>query len=90
MLAAQSERELHIVVWCAGDADIISFSIVLDHAYTGCNVELVAADTELLIMHKSFLNSLMGQITMKSETTKKHKTIEHDIGKNHGKLFSSP
>ena len=55
-------------------------STVLDHAYTGENVELIAADTDLLIMLIYFWNSLMGQIIMKTEATKKHKAIESDIG----------
>ena len=55
-------------------------STVLDHACTGDNVELIAADTDLLIMLTYFWNSLMGKIIMKTEATKKHKAIERDIG----------
>ena len=55
-------------------------STVLDHACTGDNVELLADDTDLLIMFIYFWNSLMGQIIMKTEGTKKHKAIERDIG----------
>ena len=40
----------------------------------------VAADTDLLIILIYFWNSLMGQIIMKSEATKKHESIERDIG----------
>ena len=79
LLAVQSEAEHHTVVRCAGDVDAIVFSIVLDHACTGGNVELIAVDTDLLIMLVSFLNSLMGQTTMNSETTRKHRAIERDI-----------
>ena len=50
-------------------------STVLDHECTGDNVELIAANTDPLIM----LNRLMGQIIMKTEVTKKHKAIERDI-----------
>ena len=46
-------------------------STVLDHACTRDNVELIAADTDLLIMLIYFWNSLMGQIIMKTEATKK-------------------
>ena len=55
-------------------------STVLDHACTGDNVELIAADIDLLIMLIYFWSSLMGQIIMKTEATKKHKAIERDIG----------
>ena len=54
-------------------------STVLDHTCTGDNVELIAANTDLLIMLIFFWNRLMGQIIMKTEVTKKHKAIERDI-----------
>ena len=44
------------------------------------NVELIAADADLLITLIYFWNSLMGQIIKKIEATKKHKAIERDIG----------
>ena len=44
-------------------------------------MELIAADTDLLIMLVYFWDSLMGQIIMKTETTKKHGSIERHIGK---------
>ena len=40
----------------------------------------IAADTDLLIMFTYFWDSLMEQIIMRSEATKKHKAIERDIG----------
>ena len=55
-------------------------STILDHACTRDNVELIAADADLLMMLVYFWNSLMGQIIMKTEATKKHKAIERDIG----------
>ena len=68
-------------VYRLGDADTIIVSTVLDHACTENNVELIAADTDLLIMLIYFSKSLMGQIIMKTEATKKkHKAIECDIG----------
>ena len=80
LLAVQLEAEHHTVVRWAGHANKIVFCTVLDHACTGGNADLIAADTELLIMLISFWNSLIGQITMKSEATKNHKVIERDIG----------
>ena len=52
----------------------------LDHACTGDNTEVIAAGTDLLIMLIYFWNSLMGQIVMKTEATKKHRAIAGDIG----------
>ena len=49
-----------------------------DHAYTGGNVKLIAADTDLLIMLIYFCNSLMGEI--KSKSTKKQRAILRDTG----------
>ena len=53
-------------------------SAVLDESCTGDNVELIAADTDLLIMLIYSWNSLIGQKFMKTEATKKHKSIEGD------------
>ena len=39
-------------VYRLGDADTMIVSTVLDHVCTGDNVELIAADTDLLIMFK--------------------------------------
>ena len=58
----------------------MSVSTVLDHVCTGDNVEMIAADTDLLIMLIYFWNSIMGQIIIKTEATKPHKAIERDIG----------
>ena len=55
-------------------------STVVDHACAGDNIELIAADTDLLIMLIYFWNSLMGQIIMRTEVTKKPKAIECDTG----------
>ena len=53
---------------------------VLDHACTGDNFELIAADTDLLIKLIYFWNNFMGNIIMRVEATKKHRAIERDIG----------
>ena len=55
-------------------------STVVDHASAGDNIELIAADTDLLIMLIYFWNSLMGQIIMRTEATTKPKAIECDPG----------
>ena len=55
-------------------------STVLDHTCNADNVELIAANTGLLIMLIYFWKSLMGQIIMRTEATKKHKVIERDFG----------
>ena len=47
------------VVRCTSDADTMNVFIVLDHSCTGGNVELIAADTDLLIMLVHFWNSLI-------------------------------
>ena len=47
------------VVRCTSDADKMNVFIVLDHSCTGGNVELIAADTDLLIMLVHFWNSLI-------------------------------
>ena len=47
------------VVRCTSDADTMNVFIVLDHSCTGGNVELIAADTYLLIMLVHFWNSLI-------------------------------
>lgn len=51
-----------------------------DHACTGGNLKLIAADTGLLIMLIDFCNSLMGEITIKSKSTKKQRAILRDTG----------
>ena len=43
-------------------------------------MELIAGDSDHLIILKYFWNSLMGEITIKPEATKKLKVIERDIG----------
>ena len=43
-------------------------------------MELVAADNNLLIMLMYFWNSLIREINIKSEATKKQEAIERDIG----------
>ena len=55
-------------------------STVLDYACTGGNVELIAADTDLLIMLLFVWNSIIGEITINSEATQNHKAIKCDIG----------
>ena len=55
-------------------------STVLDHACIGDNVELIAADADVLIKLTYLRNSLMGNIIMRTEAMKKHKAIERDIG----------
>ena len=55
-------------------------STVLDHTCNADNVELIAANTGLLIMLIYFWKSLMGQTIMRTEATKKHKVIERDFG----------
>ena len=68
------------VVRCTGDASTMIVSAILDYACTRGNVELTAADTDLLIMFIYVWNSIMGEITMNSEATKKHKAVKCDIG----------
>ena len=70
----------HTVVRCNGDASTMVVSTVLDYACTGGNVELISADTDILIMLIYVWNSILGEITMNSEATKKHKAIKCDIG----------
>ena len=48
--------------------------------YAGGNVELIGVDTDLLIMLIYIWNSIIGEITMNYEATKKHKAIKCDIG----------
>ena len=43
-------------------------------------MELIASVTDLRIILKYFWKSLMGEITINSEVTKKHKAIARDIG----------
>ena len=52
---------------------------VLNHACTGGNVELIAADDDLLIMLIYFWDSLIEGTAMKSEAAKKQRAIERDI-----------
>ena len=55
-------------------------STVLDHACIGDNIELIAADADVLIKLTYLWNSLMGNIIMRTEAMKKHKAIEREIG----------
>ena len=55
-------------------------STVLDHTCNADNVELITANTGLLIMLIYFWKSLMGQTIMRTEATKKYKVIERDFG----------
>ena len=80
VLATALESDGHEVIRCKGDADTSIVSAVLDHCCEGENVVLLAADTDLLIMLLYFWNDLMGHVIMKSEGTKRHKTIERNIG----------
>ena len=58
---------------CVGNVDTIAVSSVLHDVCTGGNVELIAADTDLLIMLIYFCNCLMGQKSRKSDATTKRK-----------------
>ena len=80
LLAIQLEVDHHTVVRCTGDTDTAVVFTTLDHAYTGSNVELIAADTDVLIMLIHIWNNLMGGITIKPEAKKKQKSIDRDIG----------
>ena len=62
------------------EASTMFVSTVIDYAYTVGNVELVAADTDLLIMLICVWKSILGEITINSEATKNHKAIKCDIG----------
>lgn len=62
-------------VRCTGNDDAAIASTVLDHACAVGNMELIAADSEDLIILKYFWNSLMGEITITPEATKKFKAI---------------
>ena len=55
-------------------------STVLDYACTGGNLELISADTDLLIMLIYVWNSIFGDITINFEGRKKLKGIKCDIG----------
>ena len=70
----------HTVVRCTGDATAMVVSTVLDYACTGGNVVLIAANTDLLIILIYVWNSIIGEITMNAEVTKKHKAIKFNIG----------
>ena len=65
---------------CTGDVSTMVVSTILDYACTGGNVELIAANTDLLIMLMYFWNSIIEEITMNSEAAKNHKAIKCDIG----------
>ena len=54
-------------------------STVLDYACTGGNVELIAADTDLLIMPLYVCNITIREKTINSEAKKNHKAIKCDI-----------
>ena len=74
-----STEDHHTVVRCTGDNGTMVVSTVLDYACTGCKMELIAADTDLLIMLIYVWNSIIGDITINSEATKKHKAIKYDV-----------
>ena len=57
LLAVQLYADHHIIVRCTGDADAIIVTTVLNHAYTGGNVELIEANNAFLIMLIHFWNS---------------------------------
>ena len=65
------QLEADTITRCTSDADTMVFSTVIDDVCTGGNLELIAVDTDLLIMPIYFWNMLMGKITMNSEATKK-------------------
>ena len=69
----------HNVVRSPGDANTIIVSNVLDFACLGHEVELIGADTDLLIMLIYMWNEMMGKITMKSEATRKQNEVRRDI-----------
>ena len=71
----------HNVVRSPGDADtiIVSVSNVLDFAFLGHEVELIGADTDLLIMLIYMWNEMIGKITTKSEATRKQNEVRRDI-----------
>ena len=54
-------------------------STVLGYDCTEGNLNLLEADSDLLIMLIYFPNSIIGEITVQSEAKKKHKAIECDI-----------
>ena len=72
----QLEADHQTIVRSIDNADTVVVSSALDHTCAGRNVEIIAADTDLMIMLIYFWKSLMGEITIKSETTKNHKTTE--------------
>ena len=81
LLGVALESDGHTILRSDGDADTMIVSSVLDHACTGSDVTLVAADTDLFVMLLYFWNNCMGTIVMKSEATKEHGATERDVGK---------
>ena len=75
------------VLRCTGDVSKMVVSTVLNQSYSGGNMELIAADTNLLIMFIYIWNSIIGQATINSKATKKQKAIKCDIG-NTGERIS--
>lgn len=65
----------------SGDADTSIVSKVLAYANDEKNVELIATDTDLLVMLVFFWKKGMGRIIMKTEASKKVKANEREIGK---------
>ena len=63
----------HNVVRSSGDADTVIVSNVLDFACLGHEVELIGADTDLLIMLIYMWNEMIEKITLKSEATRKQR-----------------
>ena len=62
MPVVQLEADHHTVVRFIGDTDIMIVSTFIDYTCTGGNVELIPADTDLLIMLIYFWNNLIGEI----------------------------
>ena len=56
-------------------------STALDYARNGSDVYLIGADTDLLIMLIYFWDNTMGKIIMKTESTKRFKATEREVGK---------
>ena len=57
----------------------MAVSTVPDYVCTGGNVELIAVDTDILIMLKYVWNSIIGEITINFEATKNHNAIKCDM-----------
>ena len=68
----------HIIVRSTGETSAIVVSTPLDYACSGGDVKLIAAGADFLIVIIYVWNSIIGEITMNSEVTKKHKAIKCD------------